>query len=67
MLKVSPNHTQSPEISSQSASDEVNETVKALTQKLSGALLSISAKEDLVNQHAKVAEEAVLGKKTSPE
>lgn len=66
MLKVSPNHTQSPEISSKSASDEVNETVKALTEKLSGALLKISAKEDLVNQHAKVAEEAVLGKKISP-
>nr|CAD1832790.1 unnamed protein product [Ananas comosus var. bracteatus] len=61
VLKVSPNHTQSPEISSKSASDEVNETVKALTEKLSGALLNISAKEDLVNQHAKVAEEAVLG------
>ncbi|OAY82875.1 Filament-like plant protein 3 [Ananas comosus] len=61
VLKVSPNHTQSPEISSKSASDEVNETVKALTEKLSGALLKISAKEDLVNQHAKVAEEAVLG------
>jgi hypothetical protein len=35
--------------------------VKTLTEKLSAALLNISAKEDLVKQHAKVAEEAVSG------
>ena len=29
--------------------------------KLSAALVNISAKEDLVKQHAKVAEEAVAG------
>ncbi|CAL9131593.1 unnamed protein product [Musa textilis] len=40
---------------------EVHETVKRLTEKLSVALLNTSAKEDLVKQHAKVAEEAVSG------
>jgi len=35
--------------------------VKTLTEKLSAALLNISAKDDLVKQHAKVAEEAVSG------
>lgn len=55
--------TQSPEVTSKAAlnDDEVNESVKALTDKLSAALLNISAKEDLVKQHAKVAEEAVSG------
>lgn len=33
--------------------------VKTLTDKLAEALLSISAKEDMVKQHSKVAEEAV--------
>ncbi|XP_015890798.3 filament-like plant protein [Ziziphus jujuba] len=59
-----PTHsTQSPEVSSKAASndEEVSENVKALTEKLSAALLNISAKEDLVKQHAKVAEEAVSG------
>ncbi|XP_042488642.1 filament-like plant protein isoform X2 [Macadamia integrifolia] len=35
--------------------------VKSLKEKLSAALLNINAKEDLVKQHAKVAEEAVSG------
>jgi len=35
--------------------------VHTLTGKLSAALLNISAKEDLVKQNAKVAEEAVSG------
>ncbi|KAH9668551.1 Filament-like plant protein 3 [Citrus sinensis] len=39
----------------------VNDSVKTLTEKLSAALLNVSAKEDLVKQHAKVAEEAVSG------
>ncbi|XP_026658650.2 filament-like plant protein 3 [Phoenix dactylifera] len=60
-INASPSHAQSPEISSKNAGTEVNETVKSLTEKLSAALLDISAKEDLVQQHAKVAEEAVLG------
>ncbi|KAJ4733292.1 filament-like protein (DUF869) [Rhynchospora pubera] len=40
---------------------EVNETVKSLTERLSAALSTITAKEELVKQHAKVAEEAVAG------
>ncbi|KAF8405715.1 hypothetical protein HHK36_007792 [Tetracentron sinense] len=62
--RASPNHnTQSPEVTSKATTsgDEVNDSVKSLTEKLSTALLNISAKEDLVNQHAKVAEEAVSG------
>lgn len=35
--------------------------MKGLTEKLSAALVNVSAKEDLVTQHAKVAEEAVAG------
>ncbi|XP_010911870.2 uncharacterized protein [Elaeis guineensis] len=60
-INASPSQAQSPEVSSKTAGGEVNETVKSLTEKLSAALLNISAKEDLVQQHAKVAEEAVLG------
>lgn len=41
--------------------EEVKETVKSLTEKLSAALLSINSKEELVKQHSKVAEEAVSG------
>lgn len=55
--------TQSPEVTSKAAlvDEEANDSVKTLTEKLSAALLNISAKEDLVKQHAKVAEEAVSG------
>ncbi|CAH9070315.1 unnamed protein product [Cuscuta europaea] len=59
-----PNHTiQSPEVTSKTTSndDEHNESVKSLSAKLSEALLNIRAKEDLVKQHSKVAEEAVSG------
>lgn len=41
--------------------DVPNECMKDLTAKLQAALLNIKAKEDLVRQHAKVAEEAVTG------
>lgn len=58
---ASPNHSQSPEVSSKSSGPEVNATIKSLTEKLSAALLNISAKEDTVKQHMKVAEEAVAG------
>ncbi|XP_010912481.1 uncharacterized protein [Elaeis guineensis] len=57
----SPNHAQSPEVSSNVGDSEVHESVKSLTEKLSAALLNISAKEELVKQHVKVAEEAVSG------
>lgn len=54
--------TPSPEVTSKAAPvDEEVTDVKILTEKLSAALLNISAKEDLVKQHAKVAEEAVSG------
>ncbi|PON88826.1 Filament-like protein [Trema orientale] len=54
---------QSPEVTSKATLYEeyMNESIKTLTDKLSAALLNISAKEDLVKQHAKVAEEAVSG------
>ncbi|GER38732.1 hypothetical protein STAS_15256 [Striga asiatica] len=58
------NNPHSPEVTSKAPSmddEEVNETVKSLTQKLSAALVNISTKEDLVKQHAKVAEEAIAG------
>ncbi|XP_024028018.1 filament-like plant protein isoform X2 [Morus notabilis] len=42
-------------------SEDVNNSMKCLTEKLSAALVNVSAKEDLVKQHAKVAEEAVAG------
>lgn len=52
-------HARSPEISSKPSADVVNE--KCLAEKLAAALSNIKAKEDLVKQHAKVAEEAILG------
>ncbi|GFZ09793.1 filament-like protein [Actinidia rufa] len=63
-LKASPNHnTQSPEVTSKAAvnGEEISDSVKILTEKLSAALVNVSAKENLVKQHAKVAEEAVAG------
>ncbi|XP_015058241.1 filament-like plant protein isoform X3 [Solanum pennellii] len=63
-LKEFPDHDkQSPEVTSKSASidDESKESLRCLTEKLSAALVNVSAKEDLVKQHAKVAEEAIAG------
>ncbi|KAK4256834.1 hypothetical protein QN277_006507 [Acacia crassicarpa] len=52
----------SPEVMSEAASNEEAVTdVKILKEKLSAALLSISVKEDLIKQHANVAEEAISG------
>ncbi|XP_061346864.1 filament-like plant protein [Gastrolobium bilobum] len=62
--------TLSPEVTSKAAPNEEVGTpkeneevtdVKTLTDKLTAALRNISAKEDLVKQHSKVAEEAVTG------
>ncbi|CAL0306688.1 unnamed protein product [Lupinus luteus] len=54
--------TPSPEVTSKVSSNEEHVMdVKTLTEKLAAAILNISAKEDLVKQHAKVAEEAVSG------
>ncbi|TKY60469.1 Filament plant protein 3 [Spatholobus suberectus] len=55
--KAAPNEEVSPPKKSK---EEVTD-VKILTDKLAAALLNISAKEDLVKQHSKVAEEAVSG------
>ncbi|XP_047977105.1 filament-like plant protein 3 isoform X2 [Salvia hispanica] len=58
---------QSPEVTSEAKKididedDEVKESVKILTEKLSAALVNVGAKEELVKQHSKVAEEAVAG------
>ncbi|XP_049358527.1 filament-like plant protein 3 [Solanum verrucosum] len=63
------NHNiQSPEVTSKTAPTdaELNETVKTLSAKLSEALETIREKEDLVKQHAKVAEEAVSGRTLFP-
>ncbi|KAL6656580.1 hypothetical protein ACP70R_004360 [Stipagrostis hirtigluma subsp. patula] len=59
--KSSPKSTQSPEISSKELEDDNNLKVKVLSERLSSAVLDIRAKDDLVKQHSKVAEEAVLG------
>lgn len=54
--------SQSLEVTSKAVPvDEENNNVRSLTEKLSAALMNISAKEELVKQHAKVAEEAVSG------
>ncbi|XP_022766340.1 filament-like plant protein [Durio zibethinus] len=63
-FKASPNNnTQSPEVLSKASanSEDVNDSIRSLTEKLSAALVNVSAKEDLVKQHAKVAEEAIAG------
>ncbi|KAJ6735818.1 FILAMENT-LIKE PLANT PROTEIN 4 [Salix viminalis] len=54
---------QSPEVTSKTVTrdEDVNDRIKSLTEKLSAALVNVSAKDDLVKQHAKVAEEAVAG------
>lgn len=55
--------TRSPEVTSKAAppDEDVNDGVNILTKKLSAAVATISAKEEMVKQHAKVAEEAVTG------
>ena len=63
-LKSSPNdESQSPEVTSKTVAinEDVDDSIKSLTEKLSAALVNVSAKDDLVKQHAKVAEEAVAG------
>uniref|UniRef100_A0A0A9CSN7 Filament-like plant protein 3 n=1 Tax=Arundo donax TaxID=35708 RepID=A0A0A9CSN7_ARUDO len=59
--KSSPKSTQSPEVSSKELEDDNNVKVKVLSERLSSVVLDIRAKDDLVKQHSKVAEEAVLG------
>ncbi|RCV13715.1 LOW QUALITY PROTEIN: hypothetical protein SETIT_2G367900v2, partial [Setaria italica] len=59
--KSSPKSTQSPEISSKELEDDSNVKVKVLSERLSSVVQDIRAKDGLVKQHSKVAEEAVLG------
>ncbi|GMJ02423.1 hypothetical protein HRI_003911600 [Hibiscus trionum] len=54
------NNTQSSDASSKASSDN-DDGIKSLTEKLSAALVNVSAKEDLVKQHSQVAEEAIAG------
>ncbi|KAL5648477.1 hypothetical protein ACJX0J_039286, partial [Zea mays] len=63
MNNFNPEHGQSFEqhISSNVGDEEIKETLESLNYKLSAALSTIRAKEDLVKQHAKVTEEAVAG------
>lgn len=58
-----PEHGQSLEqhVSSNVRDEGIKETLESLNYKLSAALSTIRAKEDLVKQHAKVTEEAVAG------
>ncbi|XP_073280065.1 filament-like plant protein 3 isoform X1 [Primulina huaijiensis] len=60
---MSNHNIQSPEVTSKAVpgDEERDESLKTQSEKLSEALLDICAKEDLVKQHAKVAEEAVTG------
>ncbi|KAA8547055.1 hypothetical protein F0562_003484 [Nyssa sinensis] len=62
-LAYSNHHIRPPEVTYKHApsDEELNDSVTSLTEKLSAAFLNISDKEDLVKQHAKVAEEAVSG------
>lgn len=64
ILQTINHNIQSPEVTSKAASDD--ESVKSLSEKLSEALVNIREKEDLVKQHAKVAEEAVSGITQNP-
>uniref|UniRef100_A0ACD6A5K7 Uncharacterized protein n=1 Tax=Avena sativa TaxID=4498 RepID=A0ACD6A5K7_AVESA len=50
-----------PEVFTNSRHGDMEDSVKSLSEKLSAALLTINAKDDLVKQHAKVAEDAVAG------
>ncbi|KZV47586.1 filament-like plant protein 3 [Dorcoceras hygrometricum] len=62
-IQTSNHNSQSPEITSKviSGDEEQDASLETQSEKLSEALLDIRAKEDLVKQHAKVAEEAVAG------
>ncbi|XP_010547870.1 PREDICTED: filament-like plant protein 3 [Tarenaya hassleriana] len=55
--------SQSPDLTSKAATmeEDVTADIKTLSEKLSSALLNVSLKEELVKQHARVAEEAVSG------
>ncbi|XP_073065438.1 filament-like plant protein 3 [Primulina eburnea] len=60
---LSNHNTQSPEVTSRAVfSDEkIDDNLKTVSENLSEALLDIPSEEDLVAEHARVAEEAVSG------
>ncbi|KAL5205009.1 hypothetical protein ABZP36_009880 [Zizania latifolia] len=59
----SPQHGQlpQPEVLTNVRDEHMQDSMKSLSEKLATAILTINAKEDLVKQHTKVAEEAVAG------
>ncbi|PHT75939.1 hypothetical protein T459_19461 [Capsicum annuum] len=67
LKETSENNNQSPKVTSKAAiiDNEAKKSPKKLIEKLSAALINITAKEDLVKQHAKVAEEAVVVRNTN--
>lgn len=54
---------QSPTVSLEveTENEDLKGSMKTLTEKLSAAIANVSAKDELVKQHVKVAEEAVAG------
>ncbi|XP_017249578.1 filament-like plant protein [Daucus carota subsp. sativus] len=62
-LKEYSNHFLQPEDTSKMAAPngEFDDYIQILTEKLSAALVNVGVKEDLVKQHAKVADEAIAG------
>ncbi|KAF8103577.1 hypothetical protein N665_0188s0505 [Sinapis alba] len=54
-------HNDDDTIKQPEENEELKDSIRTLTEKLSAALANVSAKDDLVNQHVKVAEEAVAG------
>lgn len=52
---------QAPEVFTDTSDGNIQDSGKSLSERLSAAISTISAKEDLVKQHAKVAEDAVAG------
>ncbi|KAK6114890.1 hypothetical protein DH2020_007159 [Rehmannia glutinosa] len=68
LKETSNDSTQSAKVTSKASityEEEMKESVKNLTKKLSAVFVNISAKEDLVKQHAKVAQEAVAEARAS--
>lgn len=63
-METHEDETKQPEEASlevETEKEDLKDSIRTLTEKLSAALANVSAKDDLVNQHVKVAEEAVAG------
>lgn len=63
LQSLSNHNTQSPEVTSRAvlSDEQIYDNLKIVSENLSEALLDIPSKEDLVEEHARVAEEAVSG------